>query len=544
MSSAARLDLAGLAALVRPRIGLMVLLVTAAGYLLERPAHMGPLLPTLLGTLLVACAGCALNHYLERDADARMERTRRRPLVTGALTERQVLLGAGASLAGGLLILALGAGWPATAFQAAAVLVYLGLYTPLKRRTSTNTWVGAVPGALPVLVGAAAAGGPSRLSWMAFLLIFLWQLPHFFAIASMYREQYRSGGMRVLSGDDPDDALLRWQMPLQVMSVMLVSILPVLEGLTRPLYASTAVLVGLAFLASALAFRKRPDRANARKVVVASVVYLPLVMTALVLDVACSPQGHGPADHAHDAQATAAAACCAEDPAGSPAAGTLTAGAPAGGDGQDPAGQPRAPAAGQETDGTTTTLLDMEGLAMASGPRDADDGTDLPIYNELPDFSLMAEDMTDFTAESMAGQVWVVDFLFTRCGTTCPAMSAVYQDLLKEDLPARFLSVTVDPRNDSPQVLEDYRAKWGGTSDTWRLLTGQGKDIQLLAEGGFKLPVNAGVEPVAGMPPMFHSGKFALVDARGRVRGYYDYRDKLEVDRLREDIRKLAVVDA
>jgi protoheme IX farnesyltransferase len=149
------------------------------------------------------------------------------------------------------------------AVQAFAALVYLGVYTPLKRRTSTNTWIGAIPGALPLLAGGvAAAGGVTQLSLLLFGLIFLWQLPHFFAIASIYRDQYRAGGLRMLSGDDPGDALLRWQLPVLVMSVVLLSVGPVLAGPAGGAYAICALLLGGALpvvgLALPAAARPRP----------------------------------------------------------------------------------------------------------------------------------------------------------------------------------------------------------------------------------------------------------------------------------------------
>lgn len=491
----APLDRAGFAALIRPRIALLVLVVTAVGYILERPASYAALPWAVLGTLFVAGAGCALNHWLERDADARMERTRGRPLVTGALTERQVVTGSLISLGVGFLMIGFGAGLAALGFQVAAITIYLAIYTPLKRRTVSNTWVGAIPGALPLLVGAAAAGGPTPIAWAAFGLVFLWQLPHFFAIASMYREQYASGGMRMLSGEDPDDSFLRWQMPLLVMSVMLVSILPVVMGSARPIYGLTALGLGALFLLSALAFRARPDRARARQVVVASVIYLPLVLLALTLDVACAAQPE-------------AGAC--ED--------CVTVGD------DHIAGQDHAALAAS---GETVVPIDDTGL---------------PDHGLLPEFSLVGDDGKAFTRDTLQGDVWVVDFIFTRCAVTCGKMSDVYTLLMEEELDTRFLSVTVDPRNDGPQELVAYRSKFGGTAENWRLLTGTSRDIQHLAEVGFRLPVNAGAEPMAGMPPLFHSGKFALVGKDSHVRGYYDYRDELELKRLREDIAKLAAV--
>jgi protoheme IX farnesyltransferase len=479
----ARLDRAGLSALLRPRILGLVVVEAGAAYLVERPASLAPLPWLLSGTLLVSAAGCALNHWLERDTDARMERTRGRPLVTGALSPTQVLAGGVLALLAGLGLLAFGCHPLTVALEAFAALLYLGVYTPLKRATSANTWVGAIPGALPVLAGAAAVDGRlSASAWMLFGLIVLWQMPHFFAIASMYREQYRSGGLRMLSGDDPEDRLLRWQLPVLVMSVILLSIVPVLVGTAGPLYAVVALVLGAVFLESAFRFRGRPDRPRARRVVLASVLYLPVVLLALVTDVACigrAPEGGG---------------------------GVLAAG-------------------GQGS------------IAPA------DDGTGLPVYGELPDFELVDQDGQPFTRASLAGEPWVVDFIFTSCGGVCVPMTRRMVDLQAEGLDARFLSVSVDPSRDGPPVLKGFREKWDGDESRWSLVVGSHEAVMGLANQAFKLPAGTGTGPggtaVDGMPELFHSQRFALLDGRSRVRGYYAHDDELAIAQLRRDVAAL-----
>lgn len=470
-----RLDLEGIASLVRPRIQVLVLCEAAAGFLVERPASLAALPWLLLGTLLCSAAGCALNHYLERDTDARMERTRIRPLVTGALAPRSVLAGGVVALLAGLALLVVGCGWLVAALQAVAALVYLGVYTPLKRRTSTNTWVGAIPGALPLLAGgAAAAGGVTQLSLLLFGLIFLWQLPHFFAIASIYRDQYRAGGLRMLSGDDPGDALLRWQLPVLVMSVVLLSVGPVLAGPAGGAYAITALLLGAGFLWSAWRFRRQPDRGRARGVVLTSVAYLPLVLGALVVDVACIGRSSG---------------------AG--AAGGATASA--------------------------------DGGAAA-----------LPTYSELPEFELVDQDGRPLRRADLLGRVWVVDFIFTSCAGACVPMTSHMTDLQKEDLGVSYLSISVDPERDTPTALSGYRDKWNGEARRWTLAVGTREEIQALANQAFKLPAGREVSTPDGMPELFHSQKFALLDGQGRVRGYYDSTDDLSLAQLRKDIARLA----
>lgn len=471
------IDWRGLSDMVRPRITLLVGVQAAAGFLLERPTGLAPLPWLVGGTLLVSAAGCALNHLLEREADARMERTARRPLVTGALRPGQVAGFGVAALLAGLVLLLVGCPPAAAGLQALAAALYLGVYTPLKRRTSTNTWVGAIPGALPVLAGSAAAGGPSRLALCTFALIFLWQLPHFFAIASMYREQYRRGGMRMLSGDDPGDVLLRWQLPLMVMSVLLVSILPVLAGPARTLYAATALVAGGVFLGTAFGFRSRPERARARRVVLASVAYLPLVLGALVVDVACV--NHGPGEPADAAPPIAA----------------------------------------------------------------ADDGSGLPVLSVLPEFELVDQDGAPLTRARLAdgGEPWVVDFIFTTCAGICVPMTRGFIDLQEAGLPARYLSVSVDPQSDSPPVLAAFRTKWGGDARRWLLATGSHEQVKRLGDEGFRLPVETGTRLTPeGYPDIFHSGRYALLDGQGRVRGTYEHDDALERERLRRDVAALA----
>ncbi|GEM_PF-58938 len=522
-----RLDAAGLSGLIRPRIAVLVLVITAAGYVLEKPNDWSPLPWALLGTLLVAGAGCALNHFLERETDAKMPRTAGRPLCTGALTERQVSWGGGVVMAVGFVILALGAGSEATLWQLLAIVTYLVIYTPLKKRTSVNTWVGALPGALPVIVGAAAAGGPTVLSWLVFALVFLWQLPHFFAIASMYREDYASGGLRMLSGDDPGDALLRWQMPMQVMSVMLVSVIPVLLGVAGAEYGLAALAAGLVFFVAALAFRKRPDRARARQVVIASVVYLPAVMAALIIDVACQDT-----TLAND---SGSAPALTEEPACDACLTPVVALTDEGVGDVEASGDALVEGATEAVEPPQSRTVSLEEL-LSGGPEPIDDGTGLTNHGELPEFALLDDAAKPFGKKQLLGSLWVVDFIFTHCAGPCPIMSQLFAELSKEGLPTRFLSITVDPRRDSPQVLAEYRARHKGDAKDWRLLTGSHEAIQKLADEGFRVPVNAGVEPVVGMPPMFHSGKFALVDKQGHVRGYYNYNDRLALEQLREDI--------
>lgn len=280
--------LSDLLELTKPRITALVATTCAAGFLLATPARELPwtaLAATVLGTALVCAGSAALNHHAERDVDARMRRTANRPLPAGRLEPDTALLW-GALLAGaGLLVLALGAN-PLTALLAAATLVcYVWIYTPLKRRTALATLVGAIPGAAPPLLGWTGAAGEIELgAWLLFALLFLWQLPHFLAIAWLYHDDYRAAGLHLLTIDDPDYGRTTRQAVLYTVALLPVSLAPASVGLGGPLQLAGALVCGLAFLAAALAFGRRPSRPSARRLLLASVAYLPAVLAAWVVD--------------------------------------------------------------------------------------------------------------------------------------------------------------------------------------------------------------------------------------------------------------------
>ncbi len=273
--------------LTKPSITRLVVGATAAGYYvaLRGPLDLAQLVHTLIGTTLVASGTNALNQWWERDVDARMHRTRARPLPAGRLAPRS-------ALAFALLISAIGVAYLAlrvnglTAFLAAATLLsYVLFYTPLKKRTSWNTLVGAVPGALPILGGWTAATG--RLApggWALFLVLFLWQMPHFFALAWMYRDDYRRGGLRMLSLEDPDGRRTGRQAVGYTVALLAVSLGLTPLGVAGAPYAAGALALGLAFLAFGGKMALAPSPLSARRLFLASVAYLPALLLVLVLD--------------------------------------------------------------------------------------------------------------------------------------------------------------------------------------------------------------------------------------------------------------------
>jgi protoheme IX farnesyltransferase len=273
--------------LTKPSITRLVVITAAAGYYLgtDGAFDAGRFLHTLGGTALVAGGTNALNQWWERDVDARMHRTRARPLPAGRLSP-------GAALAFALVISVVGVAWllwkvnGITALLAALTLSsYVLCYTPLKKRTPLNTLVGAVPGALPILGGwTAASGRMPAAAWLLFAVMFLWQLPHFLALAWMYREDYRRGRLRMLSLDDLDGRrtgrhAVLWSVALAAASIGLTPL-----GLTGTVYAASAAVLGAVMIGLAGAMSLRPSNAGARRLFLASVIYLPLLMVVMVFD--------------------------------------------------------------------------------------------------------------------------------------------------------------------------------------------------------------------------------------------------------------------
>jgi protoheme IX farnesyltransferase len=273
--------------LAKLRIVVMVLLTTFVGFYIGSPfvLDLARLCHTLVGTGLAAAGALALNQYLERDLDARMERTRRRPLPEGRLEPVEALAFGTLTAAAGLLYLTVSVNPLAALVAAAVVICYLFLYTPLKRRTSLCSVVGAFPGALPPVIGVAAATGALGIeAWLLFAVLFLWQIPHSLAIAQLYREDYARAGMQLLPVVEPDGASTGRQVVLNCMALLTVGLMPTVVGLTGGLYFFAALFLGLGFLACAilLAFRQRP--ADARRLLVASLLYLPMLLLFMAFD--------------------------------------------------------------------------------------------------------------------------------------------------------------------------------------------------------------------------------------------------------------------
>ncbi len=282
-----RVQLADGLELTKPGITGLVLVTTAVGFYLGASASfdLPLLLHALLGTALLAGGTNALNQYAEREADAQMKRTRERPLPAGRLRPSVALAFATAISLAGAVHLAVAVNPLTATLGAAALITYVFVYTPLKRRTSLCTIVGAVPGAIPPLMGWAAARGElDVLAWVLFGIVFFWQLPHFLAIAWLYRQDYARAGFPMLPVLDPTGSRTARQILLYTVALVLVSLLTTVLGLTGAIYFFGALTLGLGFLALGLALAVGRGGHQARRLFFGSVIYLPVLLILMVID--------------------------------------------------------------------------------------------------------------------------------------------------------------------------------------------------------------------------------------------------------------------
>jgi protoheme IX farnesyltransferase len=278
--------LADFAALTKPRLNGLVVVTGAAGYYLGADASPAllPMVRATLGTGLVAGGAAVLNQILERDTDALMHRTRMRPLPDGRVAPVDAWIFGLALAAAGLGLLAL-ANLFAVLFALATLAIYLLVYTPMKRRSPMATLVGAVPGALPPLIGWTAAHGTSSPGgWTLWAIVFAWQIPHFMAIAWMYRDDYARAGFPMLPVLEPDGRRTGRQALLYSAALLPASLAPGLAGVAGTAYLWTAFLLGLALLGLSARFASARTDSAARGLFYGSILYLPIVLAAMVLD--------------------------------------------------------------------------------------------------------------------------------------------------------------------------------------------------------------------------------------------------------------------
>lgn len=279
--------LAAYVALTKPRIAIMVLVTVATGFVLgaRGASHPSTLLLTLLGTGLVASGASVLNQLLERSRDARMRRTANRPLPAGRVTAAEAAVFGSVLSTLGLVLLVSFANLAAAAVALSTLILYVFVYTPLKPVTTLNTAIGAIPGALPPVIGwAAATGQLSVEAWALFLIVFLWQFPHFLAIAWIYREDYARGGHKMLPAVDPTGAITGRQVVLHALALIPVGLFPCVIGLAGAYYFLGALLLGIYYARASCQFWSAVSDQSARRLLRASFLYLPAILALLLLN--------------------------------------------------------------------------------------------------------------------------------------------------------------------------------------------------------------------------------------------------------------------
>ena len=278
--------LADFVILTKPRVNVLVIFTTLVGFRLAAlEVDLLLLIHALMGTTLVASGAAAINNVLEREIDARMRRTRTRPLPDGRLSTGQAAWFAALLSVAGIVQLALGTNLLAAAVALVTLASYAFIYTPLKRVTSLSTVVGAVPGALPPVIGwTAATGSFSIEAAILFAIVFLWQMPHVLAVSWLYRDDYARGGIRVLPVIEPDGASTARQTIAYSAALVPISLLPTVLGFAGPIYCGGALVAGLAMAASSAQFARSKTVPAARRLFLVSLIYLPLLWVLLLAD--------------------------------------------------------------------------------------------------------------------------------------------------------------------------------------------------------------------------------------------------------------------
>ena len=275
--------------LLRVRVAVMVFLTAAlGGWIATRDASIGNLArcaEAAVYVLLVTGSASILNQVIERETDALMPRTKHRPLVTGEVSVLTATLGAALMGVAGTVGLALSFNLLSAVLVLATLLMYVAIYTPLKRVSTLNTVIGAVPGAAPVLIGyAALAGDIGPLGWALFGTIFAWQFPHFMAIAWIYREDYALAGHRMVPTEPDSEGVAGRYAFLYSLSIVPVSLMPALAGMTSSVYVAGALLLGALYVVPSYQFMARESRPTARRLLLASIIYLPALMALFFID--------------------------------------------------------------------------------------------------------------------------------------------------------------------------------------------------------------------------------------------------------------------
>ena len=273
-------------ALTKPRLNVLVVATSAAGFYLgaDGPIDKLTLITTVAGTTLVAGGAAALNQLYERGTDALMQRTKRRPLPDSRISPAEARAFGVLLSAAGLVLLAVYSTWLAALLALATLVIYLAIYTPLKRRSPIATLIGAIPGALPPLIGWTASHGIALGGISLFLIVFLWQIPHFMAIAWLYRDDYAAAGFPMLPVTDPTGRRAGQQAVGYAAALVPVSLMPTLVGLSGLWYGGVAGVLSVALLVLAVRFGNARTDGTARRLFYGSLIYLPLIWIVMIAD--------------------------------------------------------------------------------------------------------------------------------------------------------------------------------------------------------------------------------------------------------------------
>lgn len=275
------------AVLVKARLSLLVVMTSGVGFVMASPAPLNwlALLWTVVGTFLCACSANGLNQVIEHRRDALMDRTRQRPVPTGSISPQHGWIFCMVTGYAGLSMLALLVNLPAAGLALATMLIYVLLYTPMKAHTTLNTLVGAVVGAIPPMIGWVAASGMITTGGLILAaILFVWQLPHFLSLAWMYRDDYNRAGFKMLPGVPGGEHITCEVVLLTTLLLIPLGLTATMIGTAGAVYGICSLLLGLGFLVPAVKFFRRRDRASARSVFFASLLYLPLLMSVMIAD--------------------------------------------------------------------------------------------------------------------------------------------------------------------------------------------------------------------------------------------------------------------
>lgn len=273
--------------LTKPEITFLVTISAIAGFILGTtgPIELSTFLGLMVGVALSSAGGAAFNHYIERDKDAEMRRTDNRPLPSGRIKPGSVLALASVMSVAGIAILVIYCNLLTSFLAALTIVLYIFLYTPLKQYTKYNTIVGTIPGALPALGGWTAATGTFGLGgWVIFSILLIWQLPHFLALAWMYRKDYGRAGFKMLPVVEPQGRSTANQMLVSAILLLVLSLVPSVMGLTGMIYFFGVLVVGAWLLAMCIEFYKTMSNTSARRVLKASVLHIPVLVVLLIVD--------------------------------------------------------------------------------------------------------------------------------------------------------------------------------------------------------------------------------------------------------------------